>query len=914
VAHTYVAQLKAKKNSKKDAPPAPSDGISSPAPSQMRSKAGKEVMEAAKSMPAVKMSAEEKKDKLLSRLSLTVDQRRALAASKEGGADKKVQKALKGHNMKKTKFNMAEKYGGGAKCDTCSSTDKCEEDVDNKGVFYCAKCWDAYDDEPADAKQTPTRRSLSELAKEKKPAPIATVNTSGNPKLPTSPPTKQELTQQLKSPPPPPGAEEDEAAPEFLWVMHDNPTLAGQVGGKSMPCLLETKDHKDKDVVRIVHGLIEFCGPTPVDTDRGTECLRLKNLVGYTIDKKTCETRVAPASSNIIEYRFCPEGESGISLSGDGAEMSVLDFLSRCDQRVDVILDPHRDGDWYPFKEATRSMAPQFKSNGVGYIRLGDDMSSNGVAFLSHDGCNTFFSSQSITPTAQPPAMKKEKSGGVAEKVERMARVERAESGSDSELEFDDVEDEVAANLLRDLQQTTVVGSSTASMKWHEKVDVITKLGKVVGMKKGRDIAGNTLTTLQDIMNGKNVNVHVLRASVISIGRIGYGLRKALVKEASWRTIMVELLKLLKSKQVMEEAKQTLKMLHGRCFTLKNVLPIVNDCLGIAKKGVKGGKVGPGGGGGMGGGGGLGKGKAAGSTTEIVEWLADAVEEERYMRKREGGLDAAGMRSIVDLFLTCVANRDVKCRRAAQEGLVGVLVFGVMFELVERSKAFDLVDSLEQSNLKIFEAIKKNVSAEIVSRKTEMELAEGGGAGRGSLSARGSGAGNLSSRGNLSARGMKVEKSVEGDLANMWGEVQYLLRKKPERSGDVEDIIRDVESSLYFLNTLEVEAKRMGMLRGGLSRCVLPYDENTSTLDQANVANGPASHDDLDKMDLDAGTKEKMRAGAMKLRALVRVKIADDGDLDLAMVAVGDVEKFFTGLKREAAKTGKDAFEILGGL
>ena len=83
------------------------------------------------------------------------------------------------------------------------------------------------------------------------------------------------------------------------------------------------------------------------------------------------------------------------------------------------------------------------------------------------------------------------------------------------------------------------------------------------------------------------------------------------------------------------------------------------------------------------------------------------------------------------------------------------------------------------------------------------------------------------------------------------------------------------------------------MLRGALSRCVLPYDENTSTLDQANVANGPALQSDLDKVDLGEEVKTRMRDGAVCLRGLVRVKIADDNDLDLAAVAVEDVLTFF---------------------
>ena len=33
-----------------------------------------------------------------------------------------------------------------------------------------------------------------------------------------------------------------------------------------------------------------------------------------------------------------------------------------------------------------RKLAPQFRSAGIGYIRLGDDMSRNGLAFVSCDG------------------------------------------------------------------------------------------------------------------------------------------------------------------------------------------------------------------------------------------------------------------------------------------------------------------------------------------------------------------------------------------------------------------------------------------------------------------------------------------------------------------------------------------------
>ena len=50
------------------------------------------------------------------------------------------------------------------------------------------------------------------------------------------------------------------------------------------------------------------------------------------------------------------------------------------------------------------------------------------------------------------------------------------------------------------------------------------------------------------------------------------------------------------------------------------------------------------------------------------------------------------------------------------------------------------------------------------------------------------------------------------------------------------------------------------------------------------------------------------------LRALVRVKIADDADLDQAKTAVSEAHKFFDRLEKYAAKKEKGAFEILKSL
>ncbi|GMI11083.1 hypothetical protein TrVE_jg3330 [Triparma verrucosa] len=913
------------------APPPPMDGIESPAPGAMRSEVGKEVAAAVrKTAPNLtgggsskpKLTAQERKDALLARLSLSTAERRATT---EGSADDKVKKALAGHKLKKKKFDMATVYDpAAAACETCGSKEECEEDVDTPGTFYCKKCWDEYEEDAggADSGTTQLRRSMSEL--KNKPAPVSTGAVKHD-QLPTSPPTKQEAAKQLKSPPPAPPVNKSvevttsDAIPDYLWIIHDNPTLPSQIQKRQLPVMIETKDGRP-DWVRIIMGTIQSCGRVK-DNDRGTESLMVKDLMGYYVNKVECETRVQNGDGNIIEFRL--EKEGSLALSGDDATMSVKAFLKGCKSRVDVILDPHSDGgEWFPLKEANRSMAPQFKSNGVGYLRLGDDMSKNGVAFLSEDDCESFFSEENVSPTAMA-GMGRETPKAVTSTTaaQQLQQTFSADDEEDAdELDFGEEEIEGSpTEIIKTLQEAVAVGigsgAGAAALKWHEKVDLITRLGKLVSMAKGREFASSSLVTLQDMLKAKNVNVHVLRAIVVSIGRIGWGIKAELTKTPSWRTIILDLLKLLKSKQVAIEAKQTLKMLHGRCFGLKQVLGFLNQALGRGKSAGGGSKKG-------------GKapakaaGKAAGNAavTEIVEWIADSVEDERHGNLLCGASDKSTIENIAGLFMSCVNNRDVKCRRAAQEGLVGVLVLGVAGGNFDRVSVLSLIDEIEKSNAKMHSSIVKLVKEELASLGVKSARAASAGRARqGQQGARGASAGRVrkaegeslegpggGGEGGASMEGEVKKTEAVQECARRWGEVQYLLRKPPMQAADIERVVSEAKQGIYFLETLDAESQRLGMLRGALSRCVLPYDENTSTLDQANVANGPALQSDLDKVDLGEGVMNRMRDGAIALRGLIRVKIADDNDLDLAAVALKDVVDFFALLKKAAGAGGKE--------
>ena len=103
----------------------------------------------------------------------------------------------------------------------------------------------------------------------------------------------------------------------------------------------------------------------------------------------------------------------------------------------------------------------------------------------------------------------------------------------------------------------------------------------------------------------------------------------------------------------------------------------------------------------------------------------------------------------------------------------------------------------------------------------------------------------------------------------------------------------------------------MGVLRGTLSRWLLPYDNNTRIDDQCSTP-----HSVVDKMPDNLRGKITERqvhylvAGANGVRQLVRVKIADDNDLEQARVALVTTVGFFKKLTEEAGRASITPFEL----
>jgi hypothetical protein len=228
---------------------------------------------------------------------------------------------------------------------------------------------------------------------------------------PTSPPIEQ--TNSIKTSP-----SKEEAVPS-LFIAHDNPQLGKIVldsfstEPEGMSVMIETKD--SEGCLRILLGQIVYSGLAEavsaschsslqrVTESRGGQCLVCVKMTAFTFSLAVAKRRVL---TNTTDINLSPSSvHNSFQIVAEG---QLKEFFSQCSARVDVILSPFHDGEWYPFWEnsenvdpvtnlqatAVRKLAPQFRSCGIGYLRLGDDMSSFGTSFLSSDGLVSFFDNQ----------------------------------------------------------------------------------------------------------------------------------------------------------------------------------------------------------------------------------------------------------------------------------------------------------------------------------------------------------------------------------------------------------------------------------------------------------------------------------------------------------------------------------------
>eukprot|EP00956_Cyclotella_meneghiniana_P026899 scaffold59291_cov74-Cyclotella_meneghiniana.AAC.3 len=580
-------------------------------------------------------------------------------------------------------------------CDTCGSRRDCEEDIDNPGIYYCKPCWEEYENEIHEVKSP-----------------------YGNVSMPL-----HENHQ---------GVVTNSEVHHALWIAHDNPQLGEKIiypRPRRMECMLETKEPGKKDCVRVIIGDIDYSGRIQnagignlqgTETEQGTECIRIRNAKGYYVDHNQVATRL---SRDKTVYEFQLGDENAHYLTGKNASKSIEEFFKDCHGAIDVILDPQRDaGGWYPQKEARsggRKIAPQFRSKGVGYIRLGDDMSEHGSAFLSVNACSTFLSSGNpkiVTPTTSKTSSSTLKpTPKVTVQKTRSNRSIRPPVESSADDSDDESAEDEGPNTVEVLKQLQSAGTDS-NMKWKDKADLISQLGKGTSRQEWSHLRPQALNVLQDTLGGKNTNVHVVRSALIAAGMIGISMGGELVLQNSWKTIMIETMKLLKSKQCGSVAKTVLAQLHGRCFTLANSLEMVTHVLGLgnvataskSKRSRPSVTETP-------------KPRRVSAITpnniEVIEWLAEITERERNLEVIDPILDTSNLNVLVDLFLTHADHRDQRCRKSASDGLMHSILYGVTSMGMELTRVVRMLSGLKEANLRMWKQIVKSAQTVLEAEK-----------------------------------------------------------------------------------------------------------------------------------------------------------------------------------------------------
>jgi hypothetical protein len=145
-----------------------------------------------------------------------------------------------------------------------------------------------------------------------------------------------------------------------------------------------------------------------------------------------------------------------------------------------------------------------------------------------------------------------------------------------------------------------------------------------------------------------------------------------------------------------------------------------------------------------------------------------------------------------------------------------------------------------------------------------------------------------------------------------WAEVNLLLRRPLDSHENLLYIMASADAGLMFMEQLDEISKSLSIMRGTLIRWLLPFDNNTRLEEQSST---PGSVVENMPMALRGKLTEKqvhyLVSGANNVRKLVRIKIADDNDLEQARTALKTSVNFFKALQSEADVHSMTSFELL---
>ena len=817
-----------------------------------------------------------------------------------------------------------------------------------------------------------------------------------------------------------------------LFVLHDSPQLglnaAAQIRSSStnsMEVMFESKD--EKGVVHFVLGSITWSGGmeqlegADPNNPRGSQCFVCSSLTAYKVeDIKRLPTKV---NGEIIEIQLTGDDELCTKIDVSTVE-KLKAFLKTCAARVDVILDPSHNEDWYPYWEAKRKMAPQFRSKGIGYIRLGDDMSMYGVAFMSTDAGKTF-----LDDGAAQEWRNEETLGGsgkfnnVLESTGGSSRPRSTSSYSTSSSEGTSARTDTSrrrgVDEIKDIvSRLRGIGpdDSSKEIKWAERCELLNKLARLCTCAfDNATVLAEMLSVLAENVS-RQTNPHVVRAAIQCVKTLGGGYMEgssAVVAISAlnasglaWRKLLLSALHTVRAsnKTISDEAKETLDSLHGITLSVGGLMPNLEEIL-IGPRGGKGSSAG-----------------SASNSSKVVNWLNSLLRKELHiLLTRSLGIapqvpyNLSSTSSSPDYTTSSDATTSASTSTASPRPNTARIMAasGQFFEKIDTStgcqKAKQLLwhreETTRESAVQLIAAFLSidalsqvgdnsvgNVSSSgsytgglfTIARQLSRRLSTQAAGGKGSVisivtnclspgckavlveiersasrmyekvliaaanmivdstgafspadakhshqptSARGSKSTKTSQQGEKpssknSVRGGKTpseskqtyitpsSSSTSNPLdavSGLWFEATLVLKHTPKTEEDWQYLKEVTKNSKNFFDQMTKSAVIGGIPRGSLLQNVLPFDNVTSLSDQADTSHMtplksvPGISDE---------TLVTLREQAVTLRKLIRVKMADEADLNQAQMAITTLDKLITGV----SKIDMPLTEILQGL
>jgi hypothetical protein len=182
-----------------------------------------------------------------------------------------------------------------------------------------------------------------------------------------------------------------------LFVSHDNESRQDKAI-KGMTCMIETAlgegntPKGGNKTMILMLARLKSKGERDDDSfnKMGRFWLEFHYIYGYIYPDERLQTQIEKDS---LQVRLRPEDSLNL--------FDVLHGFHTCQGPVDIIFDPYNEhGEWFPRAKkengVMRTLAPMFRSNGIGYMKVGDDMNRYGIHFFSLENDSSYFDEEDV--------------------------------------------------------------------------------------------------------------------------------------------------------------------------------------------------------------------------------------------------------------------------------------------------------------------------------------------------------------------------------------------------------------------------------------------------------------------------------------------------------------------------------------